>query len=97
MPYYISLINYTEQGIRNIKDSPQRAAEARRAIEAAGGKIHSIYLTMGQYDLVTITEAPSDEAVATMLLGLASLGNLRTTTTRAFTEEEMGRIIGNIP
>lgn len=97
MPTYVVLLNYTDQGIKSIKDSPQRAANARKAIEAAGGKMHAIYLTMGQHDLVAIVEAPSDEAFATVMLGLASKGNVRSTTMRAFSEKEMASIIGKIP
>ena len=97
MPYYIVLINYTEQGIKSIKDLPQRQAAARQAIERAGGKLHQVYMTMGTYDSVAIAEAPSDEAAATVLLALGGIGNVRTTTLRAFTEEETARIIGNVP
>ena len=96
MPTYISLLNYTEQGIKNIKDSPKRGAAARQAVEAAGGKWLGFYLTMGQYDAVVITEAPNDEAYATLILSIGSLGNVRTTTLKAFDEDEFRRIIGNI-
>ena len=97
MPHYISLINWTDQGIRNVKGGPQRIANARKAVEAAGGKWHSLYLTMGQYDLVVITEFPNDEAAATFTLTLGAQGNVRTTTLKAFTEEETIKIINNIP
>ena len=97
MAHYIILLNYTEQGIKNIKDSPQRVGAARKAIEAAGGKIHSFYLTMGEYDMVAITEAPDDETFATIMLAIGSQGNVRSTTLRAFDEQQMASIIGNIP
>jgi len=97
MSHYISLINWTDQGIRNVKSAPQRVAAARKAVEAAGGEWHSLYLTMGQYDLVVITEFPNDEVAATFTLTLGAQGNVRTTTLKAFTEEETIKIINNIP
>ncbi len=97
MPTYVLLSNFTDQGIRNIKEAPQRLKAARKAVEAAGGKFSQHYLTMGQYDLVTIIEAPSDEAFATFALALGSQGNVRTTSLKAFTEEEFGRIVASIP
>jgi len=97
MPSYIVLVNYTDQGIRDIKESPKRLAEVRQAIEKAGGRLHQAYLTMGTYDLVVIAEAPNDEIAATVILSIGRQGNVRTTTLRAFSEEEMVRIIGNIP
>jgi len=97
MPMYITFLNYTQQGIKDIKNAPKRVAAARRAIEASGGKIHAFYLTMGQYDAVTIIEAPSDEAAAANALAVGAQGNVRTSTMRAFTEEEMAEIISTLP
>ncbi len=97
MPMYIALLNYTEHGIKDVKNAPNRVAAARRGIEAAGGKMHAFYLTMGQYDAVTINEAPSDEAAAAVALAIGAEGNVRTTTMRAFTEKEMAAIIGGLP
>jgi uncharacterized protein with GYD domain len=62
MPYYIYLINWTDKGIRNVKDAPKRVSAARAVVEKAGGKWHGIYYTFGQYDLVSIVEVPNDEA-----------------------------------
>ena len=97
MATYITLINYTEQGIKNIKESPQRLAAARKAIEAAGGKMIGFYWTLGQYDAVAIGEAPSDEAYTAVMLSIAGQGAIRSTTLRAFDGEEMGRIIAAMP
>jgi uncharacterized protein with GYD domain len=97
MPMYITLLNYTAQGIKDIKNAPNRVAAARRGIEAAGGKLHGFYLTMGLYDAVTVIEAPSDEAAAAIALAVGAEGNVRGTTLRAFTEEEMAKIVGNLP
>ena len=97
MATYVVLLNWTQQGIANIKDSPGRIQAARQAIEDAGGKWLGYYVTMGQYDGVAIADLPSDEAVATMMLATAMQGNVQTQTMRAFTEEEFGRIVSQLP
>ncbi len=97
MATYIVLINYTEQGIRNIKDSPSRLDAARQALKDMGGELKDTYLTMGAYDLVVIAEAPSDDVVASFALTVGSQGNVRTTTLRAFTEAEYRGIIQSLP
>jgi uncharacterized protein with GYD domain len=96
MPHYVSLVHYTQQGISKIKDSPGRLDAARKAAEAEGGKIHTWYLTMGQYDAVLISEFPSDEACAKFSLSAASLGNISTETMKAFPEAEFRKIIGSL-
>ena len=68
MPSYVVLANYTDQGLRNIKEAPSSGYRVEEAIEMAGGRLSAMYLTMGQYDLVFMAEAPSDEAFATALL-----------------------------
>jgi len=85
MPTFICLMNYTEQGIRTIKDSPKRIEEGIKLFEDMGGKLVAIYSTQGEYDLIAVGEAPSDEIATTFTLRLASLGNVRTTTMKAFT------------
>ena len=97
MPTYISLVNWTDQGIRNVKESSQRLAAAKKAIEAAGGKMTDFYLTMGRYDMVVIIKAPSDEATTTALLRIGSGGSVRTETMRAYPEDEYRNIIAKIP
>lgn len=97
MPTYISLLKWTEQGIRDVKQSPQRLDAAKQAISAAGGRMVGFYMVMGEYDLVVISEAPSDEAYSTAILAIASKGNVRSTTLKAYTEEEYRRIIAAIP
>ena len=96
MPTFVSLINWTEQGVANFKDTVVRAADARNAAAAMGGQIKDIYWTVGQYDLVTVAEFPDDETATAFLLALSSRGNLRTTTLRAFGADEMTRIIGKV-
>ena len=88
MPTYLSLINFTDQGIRNIKDSPKRLDSTRRALQKLGGQLKSFYLTQGSFDGVLIFELPNEEALTNFLLTTGAAGNVRTTTVRAFTEEE---------
>jgi uncharacterized protein with GYD domain len=97
MPTYITLFQWTQKGIENVKDSPKRLDKAKEAIKAAGGKMQAFYLTMGQYDGVTISEAPSDEAFAKTMLALGSGGAIKTQTLRAFTEDEYRKIVGSLP
>ena len=97
MATYISLVNYTDQGIRNIKDSPKRLDAAKKLLKDLGGELKAFYLTMGAYDIVIVAEAPSDEVVAKFSLAAGSLGNVRTTTLKAFTEAEFRKIVGALP
>jgi uncharacterized protein with GYD domain len=93
MATYISLVNWTEQGIKNYKDSLDRAQAAGEAAAAQGGSLREIYYTVGAYDIVTIADFPDDESATAFLLQLGSLGNVRTTTMRAFSREEMSRVL----
>jgi uncharacterized protein with GYD domain len=97
MPHYVTLLRYTQQGAVKIKESPARLDAARKAAEAAKGKIHSWYLTMGKYDAVLVSEFPDDETAARFLLSTSALGNVSTQTLRAFTETEYRKIIGSLP
>jgi len=97
MPTYIVLVNWTDQGIRAVKESPRRLDATKKAIEAAGGKMLGFYLTMGRYDEVLIVEGPSDEVAATLTLSAGSEGNVRTETLKAFPEAEYRDIIAKIP
>jgi uncharacterized protein with GYD domain len=97
MPTYISLIQYTDQGIQKIKESPARLDHAKKGYEAAGGKIKDFFLVMGEYDIVIVADMPNDEAVAKLTLSLGSAGNIRTRTMRAFTEAEYRKIVQSLP
>lgn len=97
MPTYISLMKYTAKGIETIKDGPQRTEEAIKGLEQMGGKLIGFYSVMGEYDLVGIAEAPSDEIAMAYLLALGADGNVRTTTMRAFTWQESAAIIEKLP
>jgi len=96
MPLYITLASYTQKGIEHVKDSPSRLKDFREAVKAAGGDVKSFYLTMGSHDFVTVFEAPDDKTSARILLNLASRGNVRTETMRAFTEDEYRQIISGL-
>jgi uncharacterized protein with GYD domain len=96
MATYISLLNWTDQGIRNAKDTVNRGALARKAFQAAGGKIINVYWTLGQHDVVVISELPNDESAFRILLAIGMQGNVRTTTMRAMGEEEMSNILQGI-
>jgi len=96
MATFIILSNFTDQGIRNIKDSPDRYGAWKAIAEKMGVTVKAFYYTVGHHDMVTILEG-TDEAVATALLKAGSLGNLRTETLRGFSVDEAKRMIGNIP
>ena len=93
MPNYITLMNWTDQGIKNVKDTIKRAKSFEDAIKEAGGKSLGVYYTMGRYDLVAIIEAQNDEAIASILYSLGKLGNVRTETLKAYSVAEAGNII----
>jgi uncharacterized protein with GYD domain len=96
MATFISLVRYTDQGIRNIKESPSRLDAAKKAFQAAGGELKEFYLAMGKFDIVIVSEAPDDEAAARVSLALGSLGNVRTQTMRVFPEGEFRKIVGSL-
>ena len=97
MATYIMLMSYTDQGIRNVKSSPKRADAARFMAKSCGAEVKDIYRTLGAYDLILTVEAAEDEAVARFSLALASIGNVRAITLKAFTEEQYRQIIESLP
>jgi uncharacterized protein with GYD domain len=96
MATYLSLLRWTKEGVEKIKDSPARLDAAKKAFEAAGGKIISFFSLMGQYDAAIVAEAPDDATFARVSLALASKGSVHTETLRAFTEDEYRKIIAGI-
>ncbi|MGF6757783.1 GYD domain-containing protein [Paraburkholderia sp. GAS334] len=96
MATYIELVNWTDQGARTAKDTIKRANAFKEVAAGMGVKVLSVQWTLGPYDIVITVDAPDDETVTRMGLMLALQGNVRSTTMRAFGEEEMGRIIGGI-
>ena len=97
MATYIALGRYTQQGIQNIKEGPSRTSAAKKNVQALGGEFKAFYIVMGQYDFVTIIEAPDDETAAKFALATASEGNVRIETLRAFTENEYREIAASLP
>ena len=97
MSAYLSLLKWTEQGIRNVKDTVNRARAVEQAFQAAGGRKIGIWWTQGPYDAVFIFEAPDEETATRLVLALGMQGSIRTTTMRAFGEQEMGRITQGLP
>jgi uncharacterized protein with GYD domain len=93
MPTYVSLINWTDQGIRTVRETVDRAAKFQELAQKHGARLQQTYWTVGTYDIVVIFEAPDDESITALLLEGGSLGNIRTTTLRAYDREEMSGIL----
>jgi uncharacterized protein with GYD domain len=93
MTAYVSLINWTDQGIKNFRDTTQRAADFSRLVESSGGRVRELLWTVGEYDIVCVIDFPDDETGVATLLRLGSAGNIRSSTLRAFSAEEMAGII----
>jgi uncharacterized protein with GYD domain len=95
MPTFVTLVNFTDQGIKNVKDSPDRLQAFKAAAEKVGLKVKDTYYTVGAYDIVTITEG-TGEALTAALLKVGSMGNIRTQTMRGFSPEEFKKILANV-
>ena len=96
MATYVLLLNFTEQGIRNVKDTIKRAEAFKSIADKTGGKVKEVYWTLGQYDGVLIFEAPDEQTATALGLSLGSMGNVRTQTLRAFSAEEIGGILAKM-
>jgi uncharacterized protein with GYD domain len=96
MPTYVMLANWTDQGVRSISESPRRVDAAKKELEEMGGQFRSVYMTMGEYDLVMIYDAPDDAVAARFTLMLGKLGNVRTSSLRAFPEEAFRQIVNTL-
>ncbi|AZO44684.1 MULTISPECIES: GYD domain-containing protein [Mesorhizobium] len=96
MTSYIVLMNWTEQGAKNVRDSPKRLDAARKQLGDMGGSFKAFYLTMGEYDMVAVVEAPDDAVLARFSLMLAASGNVRTRTLKAFPEFAYREIITSL-
>lgn len=97
MPTYISLWNYTEKGIENIDDSPGRLDDAVELMESLGGELKAFYLTMGEYDIVTVAEFPDDDAAAKAVLRIAQGGAVSSETMKAWPEDDYRDLIAGLP
>ncbi len=97
MPMYVAIVNWTDQGIRNVKDTARRAEAFIDAAKKMNCTVRELLYTMGPHDIVTIIEAPNDETVSRLSLGVGMLGNIRTLTMRAYSKDEFGKIIAGLP
>ena len=97
MATYIALVNFTDQGIRHIRQTTERAKGLMNAAANLGIKIEDIYWTMGAFDAVFTAEAPDDETMTAFAASMGSLGNIRTQTLRAFSAQEMNQILAKLP
>lgn len=93
MTTYVSLINWTEQGITNFRDTTQRAEDFTKLVESSGGTVRELLWTVGEYDIVSIADFPDDETAVAALLQVGSAGNIRSNTLRAFNADQMRGII----
>ena len=96
MATYIVLGQFTDQGIKNVRDTTKRAEALKEMAQKVGGAIKEVYWTIGQYDVATIVEAPDDATLTALLLSVGKLGNVRTHTLRAFSASEMQGILGRV-
>lgn len=94
---FICSINWTDQGIRNVKDAPKRAQAARDLAKKLGVEMKELYLTSGDTDLVTILETATGDNVAKFAMAIGAMGNVRTRTARAWTQTEMEKLISELP
>ena len=97
MAKYISLVKYTAKGVENVKESPKRLDTFKQLCESMGAKVEGFYLTMGQYDIVIIVDAPNAETAAKVILATGSAGAVKTETLQAFSEDEYRKIISELP
>jgi len=97
MSTFIMMMKLTDQGAKAIKEAPARMEAGIKAWESLGGKMLGFYITMGEYDYVAVGEAPSDEVAAAFLLSLGALGNVHTTTLKAFPREQFANLVKKLP
>ena len=97
MPQYVVLLNWTDQGVKTAKETVDRYEGARQQFESMGVRFKDIHWTVGPYDIVLVVESPDDETLSAALLGLAGQGNLRSTTMRAFSSDEMRSVTQRVP
>jgi uncharacterized protein with GYD domain len=96
MATYIVLANFTDQGVKNVKDTTKRADAFKELAKSKGASVKDIYWTLGRYDIVATVEAPDDTVITALGLTLAQAGNIRTQTMRAFSSADMGAILGKV-
>jgi len=96
MPRYVTLGSWTDQGVRDVRETLARAEAVQTMAREMGGDMHTLYWTQGRYDLIAVTDAPDDATIAAIMLRIGMRGNVRTEVLRAFDAEEMGQIISKL-
>lgn len=96
MAHYVVLGNFTDQGIRNVKETAKRAKAFRETAKGVGATVKDVFWTLGSYDVVATLEAPDDEVVASLMMKVGSLGNLKSQTLRAFDEKEVQGLLAKV-
>lgn len=97
MVTYVVLVNLTDQGIKDIKGAPKRVEAMEEMLKKAGGKLVGFWAVMGPYDYVAVAEGPDDEMAMAQSLALGMLGNVRTTTLKAFNRQEFAKVLQKLP
>jgi uncharacterized protein with GYD domain len=97
MPTYVTLMRFTDQGIRTIKESPARLEAAKKLFQSAGAELKSFYLALGNYDAIAVIDGPNDEVAARLAIAIGAQGNLRTDTMRVFNEVEYRKLVSGLP
>ena len=97
MATYVGLMRFTDQGIKNVKQTTKRAKDLQDQAAKLNVKVREIYWTLGRYDVVVVAEAPDDETITRLCLGLGMLGNVKSETLRAFSAQEMDKILKGLP
>ena len=97
MPLFIMSMNWTEQGVRTIKDWPKRMGDTHAFAKKVGVEVKEVYLTAGEYDLIAIVDAANDDSIAKFALGIGANGNVRTRTARAWTKSELRKMVSELP
>ena len=96
MVRYLTLVEFTEKGLRDVAQSPERASQFRASVETAGGRVVSLYWAIGQFDGCIVFEAPDEKTATRLLLSLGRQGNVRTRSMRLFDENEFASIVGKL-
>jgi uncharacterized protein with GYD domain len=96
MPQYVALLNWTDQGVRTVADTPNRGEQGRRLVERLGGQLTAYLWTLGRYDAIVLFRAPDDETASAIMLAAGAQGFFRSETLRAFTAEEMQGVLGQL-
>jgi len=97
VPHYILMLKYTDQGVKDIKNTAQRIQSITKALEAMGGKVNALFACMGEYDLIGFGEAPNDDVAMSLAMLIGAQGTARTTTIKAFPVDQLAGIIKKLP